>query len=259
MNDSLFKKWTLKNKTAIVTGGTKGIGNAIAEKLLMFGAEVLIVARSEKDVQNTVSEWENLGYKAYGVSADLSTKQGRNKVVVKTNELWDSLNILINNVGTNIRKKVNEYSEEEYNKIINTNLHSTFEMCRLCYEQLKKSKEGAIVNIASVAGLTFMRTGVPYGITKAALIQLSKGFACEWALDNIRVNTIAPWYIDTPLAAPVLSNKEYLDEVLYRTPMKRIGKPEEVADLAAFLSMPASSYITGQCIAVDGGFSVYGF
>ncbi len=259
MNTNLLKKWTLQNKTAIVTGGTKGIGNAIAEKLLIFGAEVLIVARSEKDIKDTVAKWTDSGFKAYGVSADLSTNEGRLIVYNKANDLWESVNILINNVGTNIRKKVNDYTEEEYQKVINTNLHSTFATCRLFYKMLKKSNEAAIVNITSVAGLTFMRTGIPYGMTKAALIQLSKALACEWALDNIRVNAIAPWYIDTPLVVPVLSNKEYLDEVLFRTPMKRIGKPEEVADLAAFLCMPAASYITGQCVAVDGGFSVYGF
>ena len=120
----------------------------------------------------------------------------------------------MNNVGTNIRKKINDYTQDEYDKIINTNLHATVDICRNLYPKLKASKSASIINIASVAGITFMRTGIPYGMTKAALVQLGKGLACEWAIDGIRVNTIAPWYIDTPLVEPVLSNKEYLDEVI---------------------------------------------
>ncbi len=254
-----MKRWTLENKKAVVTGGTKGIGKAIAEKLLAFGAEVLVVARNEKDISELVDFWNEKGYKAYGIAADTSTNLGRKKLFDKVDYLWSSLDILVNNVGTNIRKKINDYTQDEYDKIINTNLHATVDICRNLYPKLKSSKSASIVNIASVAGITFMRTGIPYGMTKAALVQLGKGLACEWASDGIRVNTIAPWYIDTPLVEPVLSNKEYFDEVIGRTPMRRIGKPEEVADLAAFLSMPASSYITGQCIAVDGGFSIYGF
>ncbi len=254
-----MKRWTLKNKKAVVTGGTKGIGKAIAERFLAFGAEVLIVARNSDDINSLVEEWKEKGYNAFGISLDTSTAIGRDKLISKVKELWDSLDILVNNVGTNVRKKINDYSQDEYDKIINTNLHSTVAICRGLYPLLKNSGGSSIINIASVAGITFMRTGIPYGMTKAALVQLGKGLACEWALDNIRVNTIAPWYIETPLVEPVLSNSEYLAEVLSRTPMKRIGKPEEVADLATFLAMPASSYITGQCIAVDGGFSVYGF
>jgi len=254
-----MEKWTLSNKKAVITGGTKGIGKAIAEMFLRFNAEVIIVARNNKEVENLVVEWKSKNYKIYGIAADISTEIGREQILNETNNLWGNLDILVNNVGTNIRKKINDYVKEEYDKILNTNLNSTLFLCKAFYPLLKKSTGASIINISSVAGLTFMRTGIPYGITKAALVQLGKGLACEWAADNIRVNTIAPWYIDTPLVEPVLKNKDYLDEVLYRTPMKRIGKPEEVASLAAFLAMPVSSYITGQCIAVDGGFSIYGF
>ncbi|MDQ4140366.1 MAG: SDR family oxidoreductase, partial [Bacteroidota bacterium] len=112
---------------------------------------------------------------------------------------------------------------------------------------------------SSVSGLNHLRTGAIYGMTKAAMIQLTKNLAVEWAGDNIRVNALAPWYIRTPLADAVLQNQEYLNDVLSRTPMGRVGEPSEVAAAAAFLCMPAASYITGQCLAIDGGFSVYGF
>jgi Tropinone reductase 1 len=144
-------------------------------------------------------------------------------------------------------------------KIIETNLHSAFNLCKLTYPLLKKSGDACVVNISSVAGLTHIRTGAPYGMTKAALIQLTKNLAVEWAKDKIRVNGIAPWYIKTPLVEHLLENKEYTNDILIRTPMGRVGEPVEVADAVAFLCMPAASYITGQTIAVDVGFTVYGF
>jgi Tropinone reductase 1 len=162
-------------------------------------------------------------------------------------------------VGTNIRKKAGDYTESEYEVILSTNLSSAFYLSVLFYPLLQKSANASIVNISSVAGLTHLRTGAIYGMTKAALVQLSKNLAVEWANDNIRVNAIAPWYIETPLASAVLRNEVYLNEVLSRTPMNRIGQPEEVANAVAFMCMPAASFITGQCLAVDGGFSVYGF
>ena len=172
---------------------------------------------------------------------------------------WGELDILVNNVGTNIRKKAVQYSAKAYRQIFDTNLTSAFDMCRGAYPFLKKSNSASIVNISSVAGSTHVRTGAPYGMTKAALIQMTRNLAAEWAEDSIRVNCVAPWYIRTPLAETVLKNPEYLSAVLARTPMQRIGTPEEVATVVAFLGMPASSYVTGQCVSVDGGFSIFGF
>jgi Tropinone reductase 1 len=189
----------------------------------------------------------------------MSKEDDRIKLFDEIKNVWDSFDILVNNVGFNIRKKIIDYGEDELNFLLDTNLKSTFANCRLSYPLLKNSGNGSIVNIVSVSGLTHIRTGAPYAMSKAAVIQLTRNLAVEWAQDNIRVNSIAPWYIKTPLTEPVLNIKEYYDEVIKRTPMKRTGNAEEVASVAAFLSMPASSYITGQCINVDGGFTVYGF
>jgi Tropinone reductase 1 len=138
-------------------------------------------------------------------------------------------------------------------------MKSVFEMSRLFHPLLSKSGTGSIINISSVAGFTSVNSGSVYAMTKAAITQLTRYLSVEWAKDNIRVNAIAPWYIRTPLTEPVLSIPENLKKILGRTPMNRVGKPEEVAAVAAFLAMPASSYVTGECIAVDGGFLKYGF
>jgi len=252
-------KWTLKNKRALITGATQGIGKAIAEEFFGLGAELFIIARGKELLEKQIKEYSEKGYNVFGVAGDMSKKEDRIKLFEEIKSKWDYLDILINNVGFNIRKKVTEYSDEEYNFLLETNLNSTFDSCKLAYPFLKKSSGGSIVNIVSVSGLTHVRTGAPYGMSKAAIIQLTRNLAVDWAPDNIRVNAIAPWYIRTGLTEPVLENKKYYDEVIKRTPMKRVGQPEEVASLAAYLSMPVSSYITGQCIAVDGGFSIYGF
>lgn len=252
-------RWSLASKKALVTGGTKGIGKAIAEEFLALGAEVLIVARNEADITETVNQWQKAGLPAYGLAADMSLLADRERTLKTVQEKWQKLDILVNNVGTNIRKKTVEYDEAEFDFLLNTNLRSTFNLCQAAYPLLKASGQGRVVNISSVAGLKHLRTGSIYGMTKAAIIQLTKNLAAEWAADNILVNCIAPWYIQTPLAETVLKNPDFLQEVLDRTPLRRVGTPEEVAAATAFFCMPGASYITGQCLAVDGGFSVFGF
>lgn len=252
-------KWRLENRRALVTGGTKGIGRAIAEEFASLGAEIIFIARNNDEISVTENLLSEKGYKIKGFSADLSSGEERKKFFKHLPIIWEKFDILVNNAGTNIRKKTMEYSDEEFEKILQTNLYSTFEICKLSHKFLINSEYASIVNISSVAGLNHIRTGSPYGMTKAAINQLTKNLAVEWAPEGIRVNAIAPWYTETPLVKSLLKDKKYYEEVMLRTPLKRICKPEEIASVAAFLCMPAASYLTGQCIAVDGGFSVYGF
>lgn len=253
--------WSLKGKRVLITGGTKGIGEAVAEQFLNFGAEVLIIARDQDRIREKLDDAKKFKMPLYGLSADISSSDDRKLIQLKTKQIWDGhLDILVNNVGMNIRKPTEKYLDIEFERIMQTNLLGLFDLTRQLFPLLRR-EEGfsSIVNVSSVAGLTHLRTGSVYGMSKAAINQFTRNIAVEWAPENIRCNAVAPWYIDTPLAQQVLKDPDYYEEVLERTPAGRIGTPEEVAATIAFLCMPASYYITGQTIAIDGGFTVNGF
>ena len=254
-------RWRLDGHVALVSGASKGIGYACVRELAALGADVLLVSRDEASLEHAQSELaEEFGEREFHTfAADVSETEQRLEVFDWIADLDVELSLLVNNVGANLTKATLEYTADEVRELVETNVLSVFEMSRLAHPHLAEHGNAAIVNIASVSGLTHVRTGSPYGMTKAAIVQLTRNLACEWAEDGIRVNAVAPWYIRTQRTAGPLADPDYLDEVLQRTPMGRIGEPEEVAAAVAFLCMPASSYITGECIAVDGGFLHFGF
>lgn len=169
------------------------------------------------------------------------------------------LNILVNNAATNIRKPTTDYTAEDFSYVMATNFESAYNLCQLAHPLLKSSGMGNIIFISSVAGVVALVGGTIYAASKGAMNQITKNLACEWAKDGIRVNSVSPWYIRTSLVDHLLKNKEFSENVIARTPLRRVGEPEEVSSLVAYLCLPAASYITGQIISVDGGMTVNGF
>ena len=254
-------RWRLDGQLALVTGGSAGIGRAIARELLGFGATVLIVARNGDALETTrdelAEEFPDGDIRAF--IGDVADDEQRREVLDWVEDQGEGLNILVNNAGGNLTRAANDYAEDEWREIFEVNVFGAFELSRHAHPLLAQHASSCIVNVGSVSGLTHVRSGAPYGMSKAAMHQMTRNLAVEWAEDGIRVNAVAPWYIRTRRTSGPLSDPDYYDQVIERTPMRRIGEPGEVAAAVGFLCLPASSYVTGECIAVDGGFLRYGF
>ncbi|MFD2516583.1 SDR family oxidoreductase [Salinimicrobium flavum] len=248
--------WNLKGQTALVTGGSKGIGKAVVQEFLELGAEVLFTARDGEEIIRLEDELLTKSYKVKGMVADVTIPEDRQKIQSWMNNNWKALTILVNNAGINIRRKALDYSEEEYRKILEINLISPYILCQEMHPWLKKAHRGKIINIGSVAAAQDVGSGTPYAMSKAGLLQQTRSLAVEWAEDNIRVNSVSPWYTHTPLTEGVLGDDERSRSIIKRTPMKRVAQADEIASIVAFLAMDKSSYITGQNIVADGGMSV---
>ncbi|WP_226579215.1 SDR family NAD(P)-dependent oxidoreductase [Halobacillus litoralis] len=248
----------LDDKLAVVTGGTKGIGKAITLAYAQSGADVIIIARNERDLSLTKKEVESFGRQAFTICKDIN-EYSDIKQEVEEIRGGRPIDIWVNNAGINIRSEAENVSEEEWDQIISTNMKSAFFLSQYAGKVMKESNHGKIINISSVGGHTALRTGVVYAMTKSALIQMTKNLALEWGPFNINVNAIGPWYFPTALTEKLLQDEDYVQAILERTPLKRIGKLEELSGAAVFLASEAGNYMTGQTLFVDGGMTIYGF
>jgi Tropinone reductase 1 len=244
--------WRLDGRTALVTGGSRGIGLAIAREFLELGASVMLVARSQEGLDQAVIE---LG--VTGIAADVTDPAGRARIAAAVRERGP-LHILVHNAGGNVRSPLVGYDDATVEHMIALNLTAPVLLSRDLHPQLRAAGDASVIHVGSVAGHVALPTGVAYGAAKAGLAQVARTLALEWARDGIRVNTVSPWYTRTPLVEPVLSRPEFLAAVVARTPLGRIAEPREVATVVAFLAMPAASYVTGQSLAVDGGMTIQG-
>jgi Tropinone reductase 1 len=256
------RRWRLDGKLALVTGGSAGIGLAVAHELLGFGADVMLVARDADALEEARLDLSDAfpDRLVMAFTADVGIDEQRRELLDWVEDQAEgTLDILVNNAGGNLSRPATDYAEDEWRQIFEVNLFSAFELSRYAHPLLVRTAASSIVNVGSVSGLTHVRTGAPYGMAKAALHQMTRNLAVEWAEDGVRVNAVAPWYIRTRRTSSKLADADYLDDVLLRTPLGRVGEPEEVAAAVAFLCLPAAGYITGETIAVDGGFLRYGF
>lgn len=260
---SKLQRWSLAGKTALVTGGTRGIGYAIVEELAEFGAEIYTCSRNQTELNEKLQEWRDKGYKVSGSVSDLSIRQQRQELMESVSSTFDGkLNILINNVATLTMKRVNDHQGEDISQTMATNFESPYHMSQLAHPLLKASGDGCIVFISSIAGVVALPALSVYAASKAAINQLTKNLACEWANDKIRVNTVAPYGVRTTMGAPEgldKSVRDTLGSLMSRIPLRMMAEPNEVSSVATFLCLPAASYVTGQVTVVDGGYTAGGF
>ena len=241
----------LKGKVAVITGGTRGIGFATAKKFLENEAKVVLLGSKQETVEKAIKELKQIdsSYEVIGFYPNLSSKEEMNEVFKKVKEIYGRIDILINNAGISSKTKIEDYTDEEYEKITNLNIKSVFNCSKEIIPYLKETK-GVILNTSSMVSIYGQPSGVMYPTTKFAVNGITKSLARELAPYGIRVNAVAPGIINTDMVAKL--PKEMIEPLIKTIPFGRIGEPEDIANAFLFLSSNLSSYITGVILSVDG-------
>lgn len=252
---SILDSFSLTNKTAIVTGGSRGLGATIAEAYAEAGANVVICSRDVSACEAMGKQLEDsYGIKTLAFACDVTNEEQVNDVVTKTKEAFGTIDILVNNSGASWAAPVQDMPLEAWNKVIDVNVTGTFLMSQAVGKVMIEQEEGKIINIASTAGLggtpSFMQT-IGYNTSKGAIITFTKDLAVKWGEYNINVNAIAPGFIPTKMSEVLI--EYYQDDILRNTPLQRLGENEDLKGAAIFLASAAANYITGDVLTVDGG------
>jgi len=248
---------SLENKTAIVTGSSSGIGRAISIYLAKAGASVVLAARRVEKLEEVANEIEKIGQKALPIQVDVTVRQDIQKMVTETIEKFGKIDILVNNAGVLGFKNFLEIDDENWNKILNVNLRGYLWTAQAVAKEMISKKQGKIVNIASVAGISAFPQITMYNISKAAVIMLTKSMALELGPLGINVNAIAPGIIETEMTEGMLKDPKTVQGFLSKIPLARTGKAEDIAGVAVFLSSELSNYMTGETVVVDGGWTCH--
>lgn len=248
---------TLSGKVAIVTGASRGIGQSIAETLAQAGAKVVLASRKQEELDKVAESIKAQGGEALPVAAHTGKKDTLTALVQKTVDTYGQLDILVNNAATNPHFGTLLDAEDSlWQKTIEVNIMGNVWLCQAAVPHMQKAGGGKIINIASIVGLNPGRFQGIYSATKAAVISLTKTLAMELGSDNIQVNAIAPGLVQTKFAQVLWENESMMEVVKTRTPLGRIGQPDEIAGLALWLASPASSFTTGSVFVVDGGITL---
>ena len=248
----------LAGRVAVVMGATSGLGRAIAVGLARHGADVVPSGRRMEQIDAVCREIEALGLRTLRHSADVTSRASIDTLRDRVLEHLGRVDILVNAAGYAIRKSALDHSEEEWSALLDTNLNGALRACQSFYQPLKSSGNGRVINIASLSSFLAFHWVASYSASKTALLSLTRSLACEWARDGICVNAIAPGVFPTDLNRAVITGTPLGTEMLMRTPMARFGQPEELVGAAVLLASDGASFITGQCIAVDGGYLASG-
>ncbi len=248
----------LAGKVAVVTGGNAGIGEAIAQTFVREGAAVVITGRRQDELDRVVHEITRRNGKAIAVAGSVTDDRHARAVVNEAIQRFGSLDILINNAGVGeFGRRLHELDDETWTRVLDVNLTGVFRMTRAAVPEMLKRGRGSIVNISSIASLVGIPYLPAYAASKGALDALTRAIAIDYAKDGVRCNVVNPGLIATPMAAPLMANPEQLNPILDRYPIRRTGKPEEVADMVLYLASDEAMWVTGGTFTIDGGMTAW--
>jgi NAD(P)-dependent dehydrogenase (short-subunit alcohol dehydrogenase family) len=252
MKESVFR---LDGKISLVVGAGSGIGEATAKALAASGSSVICADINEAAVREVAAQVSNSDFKAEGVRLDITDTESVASMVKGIQEQHGKLDVLVCTPAVNVRKRLLSYTDEEFDRVVSLNLKGTFRIMRAAAEIMKDNGGGSIVVTSSIRSLVVEPGQGVYAATKASLVQLARGFAVELAPYGVRVNALAPGVVDTPLTSPIKKDQEWYSAYANRSALKRWARPDEMAWPIVFLASPASSYITGTVLFVDGGWT----
>ncbi|MGM0427591.1 MAG: SDR family NAD(P)-dependent oxidoreductase [Thermodesulfobacteriota bacterium] len=247
----------LSGKTAVVTGGTRGLGETAAMALAKAGADVAVCGRVKADLYRVPSAIKESGRDSIGVYMEVTSKSQIHRAVQSIMDYFGRIDILVNNAGVNHRVPVLEFGEEDWDRVIDTNLKGYFLVAQAVAPQMLDRKYGKIINMSSILGTVGLPDQLAYACSKGGIDQMTKVMALEWAKQGIRVNAIGPTYFETDLVTQIRNDPERFNFINERTPMGRWGYPSELEGIVIFLAAPASDFITGQTIYIDGGWTIW--
>lgn len=254
---SILDRFSLKGKVAVVTGGNRGIGRAIAGGFAEAGATVVIAARNEKKSAEAAKEIEASGGRAIAVTSDVSDRVQIERMIDTVTSDVGPIDVLVNNAGIGFHADALTLQDSEWNRLFGINLEGVWMTSQIVGRGMTQRRSGSIINIGSISGLIINRPQwhSPYGISKAAVHHLTRSLAAEWSQYGVRVNAIAPGYVKTEIAST--EYQEYRHYWKEEVPMQRYGSPDEIAPAALYLASDASSFMTGEVIVIDGGYTLY--